>query len=65
MSDAPDTIYLQWHGDGDPDEPGDVHEPEVTWSRARVYRHDVRYVRAAPPTTTGRHTQPAQPGEGR
>ena len=45
MSDAPDVIFLQWHGDGDPDELGEVYEEEVTWAAERIFDHDIEYVR--------------------
>ena len=43
---APERIFLQWHGDGDPDEPGEVYIDEVTWQDERIFDHDVEYVRA-------------------
>lgn len=42
----PDHIYLQWNGDADPDEPGAPYEPEVTWSRERIFDGDIEYIRA-------------------
>jgi len=40
----PDTIFLQWHGDSEPQEC--EYEPhEVTWSRTEVFEADVQYVR--------------------
>lgn len=44
-SEPPDTIYLQWNGDGDPNDPAKVHEPEVTWSRDQIFAGDVAYRR--------------------
>lgn len=43
----PLAIWLQWHGDGDPDAPGEVDEGEVTWSREQIFDADIEYVRAA------------------
>jgi hypothetical protein len=45
MSKIPNTIYLQWHGDGTPDDPGPVDRDAVTWSTSPVFEHDVRYTR--------------------
>ena len=45
MSDAPERIWLQWWGDGDPDEPGEVYLDEVTWQDERIFDHDVEFVR--------------------
>jgi hypothetical protein len=45
MSKIPNTIYLQWHGDGTPDDPGPVGYDGVTWSTEPVFEHDVRYTR--------------------
>lgn len=47
MDDIPKRIWLQWHGDGSPEDPGDV-DPSVgvTWATDRVYKHDIEYVRA-------------------
>ena len=42
----PRVIWLQWHGDGEPWEGGEVDAGEVTWSASKVFEHDVRYVRA-------------------
>ena len=45
----PDEIWLQWHGDQEPEhcngEPG-----EVTWSRDAVFRHDIEYRRVSGPS---------------
>lgn len=40
--DAPERIYLQWHGDGEPDEEPPV---EVSWCEDKIFTHDVEYVR--------------------
>ena len=42
---APERIWLQWHGDGDPDDPGEVYIGEVTWQDERIFDHDIEYVR--------------------
>jgi hypothetical protein len=39
----PTTIFLQWHGDGDPEQ-GEVCESEVTWSRDKIFANDIEYV---------------------
>lgn len=41
----PRTIYIQWHGDGDPDD-GDVSIGDVTWCKDRIFDNDVEYIRA-------------------
>jgi hypothetical protein len=43
---APLSLWLQWHGDGSPDDGGDVAESEVTWSLRKIFDHDVEYVQA-------------------
>ena len=43
----PPAVWLQWHGDGDPADPGLVEESAVTWSREKVFPGDVEYVQAA------------------
>lgn len=45
MVDAPEKIYLQWHGDGDPEfETGEVSEGDVTWCRDKIFKHDIPYI---------------------
>ena len=41
----PDLLYLQWHGDGEPDDFGSVCELEVTHHRNRIFEHDILYLR--------------------
>lgn len=41
----PDEIYLQWHGNADPVEDGEVDPSQVTWSCEEVYDRDICYVR--------------------
>lgn len=41
----PETIYLQYHGDGEPDD-GLVRDADVTWCRDKIFEYDVEYVRA-------------------
>ena len=38
MTDAPDTIYLQW-------ENPEPFKGQITWDRERIYKGDVRYRR--------------------
>jgi len=45
---APDKIFLQWHGDGDPQDGSPVAESEVTWCRERVFTGDIEYLRQQP-----------------
>jgi hypothetical protein len=45
QNDAPESIWLQWHGDAEPDDTGEVSTDDVTWSTDRMFAHDVRYVR--------------------
>ena len=42
MSNVPERIWLQWHGDGDP---GEVYVDEVTWAAERIFDCDIEYVR--------------------
>lgn len=46
MKNPPDKIYLQWHGDGEPDDVGEVSEVDVTWCKDRIYSQDIEYVQA-------------------
>jgi hypothetical protein len=48
MNQPPDKLYLQWHGDSDPDDSAPVCETEVTWCRDRCFGSDVEYVRIEP-----------------
>jgi hypothetical protein len=43
---VPLNLWLQWHGDGNPEDDGKVCESEVTWSREKIFDHDVEYVHA-------------------
>jgi len=43
---VPLDLWLQWHGDGTPEDDGEVCESEVTWSREKIFDHDVEYVHA-------------------
>lgn len=44
---VPDRIWLQWHGDADPEyEMGEVSEGDVSWCRDKIFQYDVEYVRA-------------------
>lgn len=46
MNQPPQSIFLQWHGDGDPKDGSPVIESEVTWCRERVFAGDIEYIRA-------------------
>jgi len=43
---VPLSLWLQWYGDGTPEDPGEVCESQVTWCRDKIFAHDVEYVRA-------------------
>lgn len=46
MSDAPDRIWLQWHGDGDPEWDNVLPEcADVTWAVELVFNTDIPYRR--------------------
>lgn len=40
----PDNLYLQWHGDAEPDD-GPTSENDVTWCRDKIFPFDVEYAR--------------------
>lgn len=43
---APDVIYLQWYGDGDPEWDNEELEcADVTWAAERIYDADIVYRR--------------------
>ena len=44
MNKPPETIWLQWNGDGDPDG-SPVSVGDVTWSAEQVFEHDEQYLR--------------------
>lgn len=43
---VPLNLWLQWHGDGTPEDIGEVCESEVTWCREKIFDQDVEYVHA-------------------
>ena len=46
MSDAPDRIWLQWDGDGDPEWDNVLPEcTDVTWAAERLFPEDIPYRR--------------------
>ena len=45
MDNAPNRIWLQWYGDGDPDEPGEPEHEGITWCQDKINDHDIEYVR--------------------
>lgn len=50
MSDIPNVIYLQYHGDGAPDDvEGEPRDSDVTWCCDQIYKSDIRYVRDGGP----------------
>lgn len=53
----PDKLYLQWHGDWEPDEVGEVDEGEVTWCRDKIFTHDIEYARIDESTATALRSQ--------
>ena len=46
MTDTPERIWLQWHGDADPDEAGVPDPSDVTWCEDKINDSDTEYVRA-------------------
>lgn len=44
---APLRIWLQWYGDGDPKDPGEVAHSDVTWAADKINKSDVAYVKAS------------------
>lgn len=44
---APETIYLQWHGEADADDNREVSTDDVTWSAERIFDTDIKYQRAS------------------
>jgi hypothetical protein len=45
MSAIPDKIYLQWHGDSEPNDSSAVDPMDVTWSQDRVFPSDIEYIK--------------------
>ncbi len=45
----PKKIYLQWVGDSDeaPKDSDIISVTDVTWSRERIFKHDIVYIRSA------------------
>jgi hypothetical protein len=41
---GPLNLWLQWYGDGTPEDDGEVCESEVTWCRDKIFDADVEYV---------------------
>lgn len=41
---VPERIWLQWYGEGSPDDLGEVSIADVTWERERIFKHDVEFV---------------------
>jgi hypothetical protein len=46
MNTPPKTLWLQWHGDAEPDDTGDVAQDQVTWNYEKVFNDDIEYVNA-------------------
>jgi hypothetical protein len=46
MNTPPKTLWLQWHGDAEPDDTGDVAQDQVTWNYEKVFNDDIEYVHA-------------------
>lgn len=44
MLEPPMKIYLQFHGDGDPDCDGPVDDEDVTWSTDQQFNQDIEYI---------------------
>lgn len=47
MREPPNRIWLQFHGDGSPDDPGEPDPADVTWCQDKINEHDVEYVRSS------------------
>ena len=45
----PDTIYLQFYGDGDVDNVEEISYENVTWCEDRIYPTDVQYAKVKSP----------------
>ena len=45
MINPPRRLFLQWHGDANPAETGNLHGDNVSWCRDRVFEYDIEYVR--------------------
>lgn len=52
----PDRLWLQWHGDADPEleTGGEVSEGDVTWCRDKIFEHDIEYTRTSLSSTAAR-----------
>ena len=47
LNQPPCSLFLQWHGDSDPEEWVDMPEAEeVTWAAHRIWSGDSQYIRA-------------------
>lgn len=51
----PKVIYLQYHGDGEPDDESPVRDADVTWCRDKIFEHDLEYVRLEEKEPSGRN----------
>lgn len=45
MTSPPNTIYLQYHGDGDPCDDTPVDPGDVTWCKDKIFGSDELYIR--------------------
>ena len=45
MGKPPDNIWLQFHGDGEPEDTP-VSSDDVTWCQDKIYDHDIHYIKA-------------------
>jgi hypothetical protein len=43
---VPAVIYLQYYGDGEPDDESPVRDNDVTWCRDKIFESDIKYVRS-------------------
>lgn len=46
MNHPPAKLWLQWNGDGDPEDTSPVDEECVTWAGDKIFASDVCYIRA-------------------
>lgn len=56
----PDTIYLQFYGDGDVDNAGEISHENVTWCEDRIYPTDVEYAKVKSPWISVKERLPEQ-----
>jgi hypothetical protein len=43
----PEKIYLQFYGDGSPDDIGEVSDEDVTWCTDKQFAQDIEYIQCS------------------